>query len=299
MARVGRHASASSAHERRRACGSKIALATMSSSTPVRAMKSSSPRFTVSGEPTNEQARKESTCLLHRRRQRLDSRHGWRQATGTAGDQADHHLLQRGEEHARLFVGRCDDRHSRQPLRTTSAIAPTAGSVRGRASSAGIELRRARSARRTRNGRPSAAASCAPNRLEPRIHSGTLQPGARHGLHGAGRARRARSSALQLDARPAGNASALPSRSRRSARAVAWSVPGARPRPRSMRPGNSDSSVPNCSAITQRRVVRQHDAAGADADASRCRRPRDRSRTEVAALAMPGMLWCSASQKRS
>ena len=36
---------------------------------------------------------------------------------------------------------------------------------------------------------------------------------------------------------------------RRSARAVSGSAPGARPRARSMRPGNSDSSVPNCSAI--------------------------------------------------
>ena len=38
--------------------------------------------------------------------------------------------------------------------------------------------------------------------------------------------------------------------SRRSARAVFWSEPGARPRPRSMRPGCSSASVPNCSAIT-------------------------------------------------
>ena len=37
---------------------------------------------------------------------------------------------------------------------------------------------------------------------------------------------------------------------RRSAAAVTWSVPGARPIPRSMRPGCSASSVPNCSATT-------------------------------------------------
>ncbi len=41
----------------------------------------------------------------------------------------------------------------------------------------------------------------------------------------------------------------LVARSRRSARAVNWSVPGARPSPRSIRPGKSDSSVPNCSAM--------------------------------------------------
>ena len=38
--------------------------------------------------------------------------------------------------------------------------------------------------------------------------------------------------------------------SRRSAAQVRWSVPGARPSPRSMRPGCSSASVPNCSAIT-------------------------------------------------
>ena len=32
--------------------------------------------------------------------------------------------------------------------------------------------------------------------------------------------------------------------------AVRWSVPGARPRPRSMRPEYIAASVPNCSAIT-------------------------------------------------
>ena len=41
-----------------------------------------------------------------------------------------------------------------------------------------------------------------------------------------------------------------PSGERRSAAAVAWSVPGARPMPRSMRPGWSASSMPNCSATT-------------------------------------------------
>ena len=37
---------------------------------------------------------------------------------------------------------------------------------------------------------------------------------------------------------------------RRSARTVSWSVPGARPTPRSIRPGNSLANVPNCSAMT-------------------------------------------------
>ena len=64
-----------------------------------------------------------------------------------------------------------------------------------------------------------------------------------------------------------------------------------------MRPGKRASKVPNCSAITSgawfgsmippeptRMVV----VAAATWP----------TRTAVAALAMPGMLWCSASQKR-
>ena len=47
----------------------------------------------------------------------------------------------------------------------------------------------------------------------------------------------------------------------------------------------------------QGRVVRQHDAAGADAD-GRVAAATWPISTAVAALAMPGMLWCSASQKR-
>ena len=73
--------------------------------------------------------------------------------------------------------------------------------------------------------------------------------------------------------------------------------PGARPRPRSIRPGYSDSSVPNCSAITSgawfgsmippapTRIVVRPAATWAIT-------------TAVAALAMPETLWCSASQKR-
>ena len=84
-------------------------------------------------------------------------------------------------------------------------------------------------------------------------------------------------------------------RLRRSARAVSRRMPGARPSPRSMRPGYSDSSVPNCSAITSgewfgsmmppapTRIVVVPPATWP-------------MTIDVAALAMPGMLWCSASQ---
>src|SRR5580658_7048615 len=84
---------------------------------------------------------------------------------------------------------------------------------------------------------------------------------------------------------------------RRSAAAVAWSVPGARPMPRSMRPGWSASSMPNCSATTSETWLGSMT-------------PPEPTRSVVVAsamwpistggaeLAMPGMLWCSATQNR-
>ena len=56
-----------------------------------------------------------------------------------------------------------------------------------------------------------------------------------------------------------------------------------------MRPGKSDASVPNCSAITKGAVIGQHDAARADADASMSPAATCPMTTAVAALAMPGM----------
>ena len=84
---------------------------------------------------------------------------------------------------------------------------------------------------------------------------------------------------------------------RRSAAAVTWSVPGARPMPRSIRPGWSASSMPNCSAttsdtwlgsITPPEPTRMVVVASAMWPIS----------TGGAELAMPGMLWCSATQNR-
>ena len=75
------------------------------------------------------------------------------------------------------------------------------------------------------------------------------------------------------------------------------SVPGARPIPRSMRPGCNASSIPNCSAttsgtwlgsITPPEPIRIRSVSAASAAAS----------TAGAELAMPGMLWCSATQWR-
>ena len=88
-----------------------------------------------------------------------------------------------------------------------------------------------------------------------------------------------------------------PSGERRSAAAVTWSVPGARPMPRSIRPGWSASSMPNCSAttsetwlgsITPPEPTRMVVVASAMWPIS----------TGGAELAMPGMLWCSATQNR-
>ena len=64
-----------------------------------------------------------------------------------------------------------------------------------------------------------------------------------------------------------------------------------------MRPGNSEASVPNCSAITSGAwfgsMIPPAPTRIVDVPPATCPMT-----TEVAALAMPGMPWCSASQKR-
>ena len=84
---------------------------------------------------------------------------------------------------------------------------------------------------------------------------------------------------------------------RRSARAVFWSVPGARPSPRSMRPGWSAASVPNCSATTNGgwlgSITPPEPTRMRSVDAAM-----SAMRTLGADEAIPGMLWCSASQNR-
>ena len=103
-----------------------------------------------------------------------------------------------------------------------------------------------------------------------------VQPGPGHRAHGLARLHRPEV-APAAPARRCGKFSASPARSRRSARAVRWSVPGARPRPRSMRPRIQRLQRAELLGDHQRRVVRQHDAARPDADASWCRRRRGRS----------------------
>ncbi len=79
---------------------------------------------------------------------------------------------------------------------------------------------------------------------------------------------------------------------------VFWSEPGARPSPRSMRPGCRASSVPNCSAMVSGAWFGQHDPAGAEPDALRVCAATCAMSTLVADDAMLGMLWCSAYQTR-
>ena len=64
-----------------------------------------------------------------------------------------------------------------------------------------------------------------------------------------------------------------------------------------MRPGKSSARVPNCSAITSGEWLGSMMPPAADADV-RVPAATWPITTAVAALAMPAMLWCSASQKR-
>jgi len=83
----------------------------------------------------------------------------------------------------------------------------------------------------------------------------------------------------------------------RRARIAAESPPGARPSPRSMRSGKSDSQRSKLFGNHQRRMIRQHDAAGAHANSgssvSNVPNQHGSSRARHSLI-----LWCSASQKR-
>ena len=78
---------------------------------------------------------------------------------------------------------------------------------------------------------------------------------------------------------------------------VRWSVPGARPMPRSIRPGCSASSVPKRSATTSGEWF----GSITPPEPSRIRVVRAAAfaiSTSGAELAIPGMLWCSAYHSR-
>ena len=142
-------------------------------------------------------------------------------------------------------------------------------------------------------GSPSSPASRALKSLEPSSQiAGSLPAPGTAVMRGYVPAKNARSSASWV-----GRSSADSSRPRRRAHAVIRSVPGARPIPRSIRPGWSASSIPNCSAITSGwwfgsitppEPMRSVVVALARWAIS----------TAGAELAIPGMLWCSATQWR-
>ena len=125
----------------------------------------------------------------------------------------------RGEQPARLVVGVGGDHVDAATMaygRSSCARRLEALAVDRRAPAA---ARPARSARRTRTAARARPRAAAPNRLEPRIQSGTFEAGAGNGAHALSRPR-VTEQRLQLDARPAGRCRRA-GRSRRSARAVA------------------------------------------------------------------------------
>ena len=110
------------------------------------------------------------------------------------------------------------------------------------------------SRRPVRNGRqkhredPNMPASCAPNKLEPKIQMGTLSP-----LPGTARSVWPGSTALKKPCSSSTSAEIVRISLKRSPECASGHRIGARcaPSPRSIRPGYKDSRVPNCSAMTK------------------------------------------------
>src|SRR5690625_3326098 len=143
-------------------------------------------------------------------------------------------------------------------------------------------------------GSPSAAANLAPNSDEPSMYNGTYVP-----LPGVA------STPGITDWSPKNPCNSWTSWgklsaeliSRRNARTVFWSLPGARPKPRSMRPGCNVSSVPNCSAIVSGAWLGSMMPPDPSRIVSVCAAMCPIS-TLVADDAIVDMLWCSAYQIR-
>ncbi len=145
---------------------------------------------------------------------------------------------------------------------------------------------------------PIIAATWAPYSLEPRIQIGGRGTSAGAALtvakgwsSGKPSPAYASSSASWEGKSSAPNASA----ERRSAAAVTPSVPGARPMPRSMRPGKRPSSTRKVSATCREEWL----GSMMPPDPTRIRAVAAATWpiiTSGAELASPGVLWCSASQ---
>src|SRR5215813_12876467 len=111
------------------------------------------------------------------------------------------------------------------------------------------------------NGRPSAAATSAPNVLDPRIQMGTRRPApgtACTACPGCGSARNSITSSTSLG-KLLGSTRSV----RRKANAAAWGAP----RAEIDAPGEQRLQRAKLLGYLQRRVVRQHDAPSADPDA--------------------------------
>ncbi len=206
----------------------------MSSSALVSSMKRSSPRRTVSGEPTNEQVSICEACAFSAGDQKLSisSIGGW-STPRVPAQHVGETLLDRGEQPARFLVGVGDHAfiadHGVGPVRA----APTDRTWRDRPAGP-ASGRRARNARRRRRAGPAWRRAGRRTGSSLRIQSGTFRPvpapPARPGPAEAG------PGAPESRARPGENSRRWTGRGA-TPRKVRWSVPGARPSPRSMRPG--------------------------------------------------------------
>ena len=240
--------------------------ATMSSSAPVSATRSARPAPHGLGR-ADEGAGQHARGL--RLLVRATSRSRCRRSAAAASPRVPRSmlvklLLGRGEQAARLGVGLGRDhvdadhrvRRGRAARRARSARdRPRAPAAARRARNATRRRRAGRASRRAARRTGSSRGSRAARSVPAPGTAWTAWPGCD-----------GRRAAPAAPARPAGSVSAA-SRDRGAAPAVVrWSVPGARPSPRSMRPGIQRLQRAELLGDHQRRVVRQHDAAGADAD---------------------------------
>ena len=195
--------------------------------------KRSRPRRTVSGEPTTEHASMPSACCLLRRRPvGVDVVDRRLLQASRAAVQVGERLLERGEQPLCLGVGLGGDHvhadHCVRPLQLLGGLELRAGTARSASSG-----RRARSATRTRTAGPARAASCAPKRLDPRIHSGTSSPAPGTAcMAGPLRGPEQRLQLLHVLREVFGGARIAPQRPHGR-----WSVPGRAAEAESMRPG--------------------------------------------------------------
>ena len=259
--------SAAMANDRRRAAWSWMWPSTISSSALVRSMKAARPARTLSGPPTKEQDSACSSCARSTGATKLSK-------SAIGGGRRP------GRPRRRLTKLCCSEVNRRSASRVgvgrdhvdadhgvgTRPVPPTARTGCDRAP-APASSPPARNARRRRRAGRACAASCALNRLEPSSQIGTVSP-----APGTARIRWPGDGGREIGA-------AVPPRLRGSGRRSVVHGRGAARGPSACRcpargrgrdrcgPETSDSSVPNCSAITSGAWFGSMIAARADADA--------------------------------